>query len=133
MKHLYTALVIILSGLIVLFYFLSRSPAQPDVPVSIPHIGAVQILNGCGVKGVAQKIGDILRRKGFDVKEIGNAPDWNYEKTIVAARTRDMSVAGMVAEALRTENIIQLYNKSKMFDVTVFVGRDYLTLMQASH
>ncbi len=91
----------------------------------IPNIGRVQILNGCGINGAASAAADYLREYNFDVKDIGNAETWNYPHTIVASRTKDMTVAGKVADALDTKRIILLRDEKHLYDVTVFLGADY--------
>lgn len=133
MKKLYTAAVLLLTVLIGLFYFLThRNRPSASEPVTVPFIGAVQILNGCGTPGAAQVIADILRRNGFDVKEIGNAPDWNYRHTLVAARTRNLQTAALVAKTLKTDNLIPLRNDDGLFDVTLFVGDDFEAVAEAA-
>ena len=37
---------------------------------TIPSIGRIEVLNGCGVPGAAGKVADFLREKQFDVKNI---------------------------------------------------------------
>lgn len=91
----------------------------------VPDIGRVQILNGCGVNGAASAAADYLREHNFDVKDIGNADTWNYPHTIVASRTKDMTVAQKVADALEIEKIILLRDENDLYDVTVFLGADF--------
>jgi hypothetical protein len=91
----------------------------------IPSVGKVQVLNGCGAGGAAGVVADFLRSKKFDVKNIGNAPMSNYETTLVASRTRDMSIARMVAAALNTDAVFLMRTGDTMYNVTVYVGQDY--------
>ena len=94
---------------------------------TIPSIGRIQVLNGCGATGAANKVGDFLRAKGFDVKNKGNAPTSNYPFTLVVSRKNDMSIARQVAAALGAGNdkVILARNGDETYDVTVFVGSDY--------
>ncbi|MFH0920026.1 MAG: LytR C-terminal domain-containing protein [Fibrobacterota bacterium] len=128
MKTLYYGAIVLLSGLILFFFLLGRRhKAEAGItPATVPSIGSIQILNGTGKPGAAQVVSGFLRVKGFDVKEIGNAPDWNYEETMVVSRVRDMETARRVAEALQTQNCLKIRSDTRQFDVTVFVGRDYL-------
>jgi len=132
MRYVYYGSVTLLIGLIILFYFLTngKSGAEPALP-PIPHIGSIQLLNGCGTPGAAQIIAELLRNKGFDVKEIANAPDWNYKSTLVVSRTRDMETARLIGQALDSRSVILLRNGSELFDATVFVGEDYLRIADA--
>jgi hypothetical protein len=131
MKYAYYISVALLTSLILLFYVMTRKKEDIQPPLTIPHIGSVQILNGCGTAGAAQVISDLLRNKGFDVKEIANAPDWNYKATLVASRTKDGGTAALLGKALGTSNVILLRNNAGLFDATVFVGEDYLKLAGA--
>ena len=94
---------------------------------TIPSIGRIQILNGCGVDGAANKVGDFLRAKGFDVKNKGNAPTSNYPFTLIVSRKKDMTIARQVAGALGAENdkVVLMRTGDETYDVTVFVGPDY--------
>jgi hypothetical protein len=94
---------------------------------AIPSIGRIQVLNGCGTDGAANKIRDFLRTKGFDVKSKGDAPTSNYPFTIIVSRKKDMSVAHQVAGALGAESdkVILMRNGDETYDVTVFVGSDF--------
>ena len=93
--------------------------------ITIPTIGSIQILNGCGVAGAANKVADFLRGRGFDVKNIGNASTSNYPFTLVVSRKKDMAIARQVAEALSTEKIILMRNGNDRYDATVFIGSDF--------
>lgn len=97
----------------------------PRVESDIPHIGSVRVLNGCGVNNAANEVADYLRDQGFDVKDVDNAPSWNYPHTIVVSRTVDMRNAEKVAKALSTERAILLRTEESLYDVVVYVGADF--------
>jgi hypothetical protein len=103
----------------------SLTPKADETDPSIPHIGSVQVLNGCGIDGAAQTTAEFLRRRGFDVKNIENARTWNYPFTIVAARSPDMSNARRVAKALKTDKVVLMRRGEYMYDVDVLVGPDF--------
>lgn len=108
-------------------------PAPPPAPVAedgIPHIGRLRVLNGCGISKAANEIAEHLRTAGFDVKDVDNAPTWNYEHTIVVSRTRDTHNAEQVAEALTTERVVMMRTDDSLYDVVVFVGTDFRERMQ---
>lgn len=91
----------------------------------IPSIGSIQILNGCGVAGAANKVADYLRSRGFDVKNKGNAPTSNYPFTMVVSRKKEMSIARQVAAALTTDKVVLLRTGDETYDATVFIGSDF--------
>lgn len=97
---------------------------KTDVSV-VPDIGRVQILNGCGAEGAANKVADFLRSNNFDVKFVGNADTWNYPYTMIIARTSDMSIARQVAAAMKTDKLVKIRNNDNSYDVTVYIGPDY--------
>lgn len=96
---------------------------------NIPHIGRVEVLNGCGVSGAAGALAGYLRDKSFDVKNTDNADSWNYTETIVISRTGEMDVAKQVADALRIKDVILLKNGQDLYNVTVIAGSDFSTLI----
>ncbi len=136
MKKKIAALFVLLAVLAgaIFFFFIAQKKLKDanneEIPITIPAIGSIQVLNGCGSAGTGQLIADLIRKAGFDVKEIGNAPDWNYKETIVANRSLDTTIAAEIARILGTDNLIPLHNGVSQFDVTVFVGADYQKLLK---
>ena len=104
--------------------------AESSQNETIPHIGSIEILNGCGADGAAAGVAEFLRQRKFDVKNIDNADSWNYPHTIVASRVKDMSVAREVAEALHTDRVILLRIPDTHYDVTIILGNDWQELIQ---
>ncbi len=93
--------------------------------VSVPYIGRVEVLNGCGIEGAAGKVAGYLRSTNFDIKSVGNAQTWNYPFTMVISRTQDTTVASQVASSLDTDKMVIIRNNDKMHDVTVIIGPDF--------
>ncbi len=106
-----------------------KSKASSSSQGAIPSIGRIQILNGCGTPGMSWIAADELRASGFDVKNdgIGNADFYNYQSTLIIARTQDMSIARQVgvAMALDPDNVFLFRTSDDRFDVTVILGADY--------
>lgn len=92
---------------------------------NVPCIGKIQVLNGHGGEGAADDVAGFLRAKKFDVINIGNAPSWNYPFTLVISRTKDMTIAQLVAGALKTDRVVLVRNEERAYDVTVIIGHDY--------
>ena len=97
---------------------LDDSPSLCEVPV------VVEVLNGCGREGVAEKVGEYLREKGFDVMFVGNADDFEYTETLVVDRCGDRSRALEVARALQVDAVIRQVSSIFFVDATVVVGGD---------
>lgn len=108
----------------------SRPEKSAEPVASIPYIGRIQVLNGCGGAGSARIVAGYLREKKFDVKQIGNAENWNFPRTLVISRTLDTTIATAVADALGTDNRVLIRNGDEMYDVTVIVGLDYRELIE---
>jgi hypothetical protein len=89
-----------------------------EVPV------VVEVLNGCGVGGIAQDVGEILIDRGFDVMFVSNADDFDYGETLVVDRSGDRSKALAVASALPGSTVIYQVSSSFFVDVTVVIGQD---------
>ena len=88
----------------------------------------IEILNGCGVSGIAARAHEFLRERGFDVVNVENARGFDYEETLVIDRGGDIRVARALAQALGTENIIRQVRPDLVLQATVILGRDYLEL-----
>lgn len=96
----------------------------------IGNVIQIEVLNGCGVSGLANQFTSTLRKNGFDVVETGNFKNFDLEETIVIARTFKKENAQRVAEALgiNEKNIIIEASDDFYLDATVVIGSDYQTL-----
>lgn len=98
-----------------------------DVPSEIIQ---VEVLNGCGVSGLADRFTYYLRDKGFDVVNKGNYIQFDIEKTIVIDRIGNTANAKEVAKSLgvNQNSIITQINEDYFLDVSVILGADYYKL-----
>ncbi|HLR30917.1 MAG TPA: LytR C-terminal domain-containing protein [Fodinibius sp.] len=96
----------------------------------IGKIIQLEVLNGCGVPGLADTFTSTLRKNGFDVVETGNFENFDMSKTIIIARTIDAKNARRVADALgiKAQNVIVEASKDFYLDATVVIGSDYKSL-----
>ncbi len=93
----------------------------------ISEIIQIEVLNGCGIPGIANAYTGVLRSNGFDVVETGNFDHFNLEKTIVISRSGVLDNARRVASALGVDpiHIIREESPDYFLDVTVVIGHDY--------
>jgi polyisoprenyl-teichoic acid--peptidoglycan teichoic acid transferase len=85
----------------------------------------VEVFNGSGKRQLAWKVTQKLRRAGFDVVSWGNYE--NIQKTtLVIDRTGDIRAAQAVAEKLSSAEIVSRIDKSKLVDITVIIGQNYI-------
>jgi hypothetical protein len=96
----------------------------------IGNVIQLEVLNGCGVPGVANDFTSTLRRNGFDVVETGNFKNFDMQNTVVIARTFDDDNAQRVADALgiSQENVFIEASEDFYLDATVVIGSDYKSL-----
>lgn len=138
-KHLFLNIVIALLAVVVFFLLYSFiTNTLTDKPVDwttdTPKNGEVSaeiiqldVLNGCGASGVAQRFTDYLRKRNFDVVQSTNYKTFDVEESLVIDRTGDLEAARKVAYALGIEdkNIVQQINPDYYLNVSVVIGRDY--------
>jgi hypothetical protein len=88
----------------------------------------VQILNGNGVPGIGQEVAELLVGKGYRVILSGNAPRFDYKRTLII--TYDSSAEG-VAEANRAQELLGVgevqvsAQEQGIVDLTIVVGKDF--------
>ncbi len=91
----------------------------------------VEVLNGCGVSGVAEKLTDHLRSNNIDVVNLGNYRSFEIENSIIIGRNEKIRNAEIVASIVGLDNqsIIQQIILDYMLDVTFILGKDYRNLI----
>lgn len=96
----------------------------------ISSVIQVEVLNGCGVPGLATVFTNKLRENGFDVVESGNADTFDIKETLVIDRNGNLENAKRVAKALGVseKNVIQEVAKTYFLDATIVIGSDYKQL-----
>lgn len=128
------AIIVLLGGLIVfltysLFTKISAFTSDDDLAdeVRTPRIIQLEVLNGCGITGVAEKFTNYLRQNDFDVVQIGNYISYDINNTLVVDRIGNKTNAVKVAQALGidTKNVIQQINDDYFLDVSLIIGKDF--------
>ena len=103
--------------------------STPD-PALVSQVIQLEVLNGCGVPGIATKYTGSLREFGFDVVETGNFDHFNVNNSIVISRSGNVENAHRVAKALGIpeKRVIQEQSPEFYLDVTLVIGADYESL-----
>jgi hypothetical protein len=141
-KNLLLNIIIAILGVVVFFFLYSfitntfvNKPVEWTTEAPAQGVGGTDIiqldvLNGCGVTGVAQKFTDFLRKRNFDVVQSSNYKTFDVQESIVIDRLGDLSAARRVAYALGIDerNIVQLINTDYYLNVSVVIGHDYKKL-----
>jgi hypothetical protein len=117
------------------YSFLVRNIFSPPVDANkanVPPGQVIQIdlLNGCGVPGAAQKFTGYLRARGYDVVEMKNYKTFDVKESLIIDRAGDLKTAQRVAYALGVSkaNVLQQINHDYFVDVSVVLGKDFATL-----
>ncbi len=87
----------------------------------------LQVLNGCGVAGIAGRIGKWLDKNGYDVVDVGNADRQDYHNSRILDRSGNLTAARELAGLLGlSETRIKRLNlmPEPEIDLTLIVGKD---------
>jgi hypothetical protein len=104
---------------------------QPEqTPQKPSRVIQLDVLNGCGAKGIGIKFTNYLRASGFDVVEMKNYKSFHVPQTMVVDRIGNLQTAKQVAKALGVseKNVIQQLNPDYYVEVSVIIGKDYADL-----
>jgi hypothetical protein len=86
----------------------------------------VAVLNASGIPRLADRGRARLRDDGrFDVKEIGNAPGFSPDSSVVLDRVGQVAHARAVADALGISRVESKPDANLYLDVTVVLGKDW--------
>ena len=89
----------------------------------------VEVLNGCGIKGIAARTADFLRTHQVDVVRSDNADHYDYPNTVIISRNENVESLKAVSRsfgiAMNDEtHILIVPDESLGVDVTVILGKD---------
>jgi len=91
--------------------------------VGVPGKATVWVFNGTRRSGLAERVSNTLRARGFDAYNKGNASMQTYSRTLVISRNGDMRTAQAVAQHLGVSNPFFLQSDIEITnDITVIVG-----------
>lgn len=101
-----------------------------DGDILISEVIQVQVLNGAGRAGLANRFTTALRKNGFDVVETGNFESFDIPNTYVIDRLGNLENARRVARALNLgeDRIVREVSEGFYLDATVVIGLDYDSL-----
>jgi len=93
----------------------------------------IEVLNGCGIQGMAGKFSRFLREHNIDVLNSDDADHYDYTHTLIITRTGNVQILDKVSSLLgfdsQDENhILNKPSSSSEFDLTVIIGSDYASI-----
>ncbi len=116
-------------------------PSLPDTPKLAIEIYEenpildieVEILNGCGVPGLAEKVSNFLRSQQMDVVRSDNADHYNYDQTILILRNENFEGLKKVSQSFGINEqdelrIKHIPDEKLSVDITVIIGSDFATI-----
>jgi hypothetical protein len=128
-------LLLVVTALLLTYSLIMRTTVRPPVDpkkadTEVEEIIQIDVLNGCGVAGVATTFTNYLRLRGYDVVEIGNYRTFDVPESIIIDRVGNLENAKKVAYALgiQENNVIQQINPDYFLDATLIIGNDYENL-----
>ncbi len=107
-----------------------RRPAPAPASAAPAPVVQVEVVNGCGVPGLAADVRSYLRAAGFDVVGVGDARPYRQKQTLVIDRGGGPEAARRVAAALgvASERVQHEPRPEEYLDASVVLGMDYKTL-----
>ena len=90
----------------------------------------VEVLNGCGLKGIAAQTAEFLRENHVDVVRSDNADHYDYPNTVIISRNENVESLKAVSKSFgvtmddKTHIITDDPDESLGVDVTVILGKD---------
>ncbi|HJZ05953.1 hypothetical protein A2634_01400 [Candidatus Amesbacteria bacterium RIFCSPHIGHO2_01_FULL_48_32] len=87
----------------------------------------VQVLNGSGVRGAAGVAGGYLESLGYSIADVGNAPDSDFEETVVRIKSDKKTYWEMLKADLGGKYTVvaqvESLEEGSLYDVVVIVGK----------
>jgi len=120
----------LLSVALKLFPRREQEASPPGVPVKL------EVLNGCGMTGLAAALTRELRRRGenVDVVKTGNAATMDYDSTVIIDRGGGVAALDYIGWLLGCNNRVieptESPQRELTVDLTVIVGLDFPSLFQ---
>ena len=89
----------------------------------------IEVLNGCGEKGIADLYANFLRKNNYDVIDYKNADNFNYNSSKIIVHNNNLAVEN-VADLfdIESKNVDYLFNENIFYDMTLIIGKDYKQL-----
>ena len=84
----------------------------------------IEVLNGSGGKGIAHKIARELELQGFEIANIDNADNFNYQKSEIIIHSKEINIDNEFKKLFKDFIILNKYNNLCEVDITVILGKD---------
>jgi len=87
----------------------------------------IELLNGSGEKGLANNAATLFESYGYQVVSVGNAPSFDYEKTVMYDNDGDKAAFQQVANVINCKNFgdAAALPGLRKANITVILGKDF--------
>lgn len=86
----------------------------------------VEVLNGNAMSGIAHKIAKDLELQGFKVINIGNADNFDYEKTKIIVYSKEVNLDNEFKKLFNDFEIVKEYRTQTDLDLVIILGKDMI-------
>lgn len=84
----------------------------------------IEVLNGNGIPGSARGVSELIKAKGFNVIGVGDAWNFDFEKTVIIDKVGERGLASELGRLLGAEVLVDYGGNIKYSDIVVIVGKD---------
>lgn len=114
------------------FFKPSATPLPTSVPIPIPSPTPkiarekviIEIQNGVGTPGLANKARAVFEKKGYIVETVANADSYSYKKTVIIAPQQ--AIFSLISTDIKEFGVkAATYEKTTGTKTTVIVGQDF--------
>ncbi len=150
-KFVYNILIVVLAIVVLVFiYSFVKNSLSGGVTIDDPQLNneqkeqlaidlyeenpildiKIEVLNGCGEKGIAAKVADFLRTEHIDVIRSENADNFDYDRTVLIHRSENLYDLKTLAKVLNFDisneaRVLIQPSTSADVDLTLVLGEDY--------
>ena len=84
----------------------------------------VEVLNGNAMTGIAHTIAKDLELQGFEIVNVGNADNFNYEQTKIIVYSKEVNLDNQFKELFKDFEIAKEYQDQTNLDLVIILGKD---------
>ncbi|SES74400.1 transcriptional attenuator, LytR family [Natronincola peptidivorans] len=84
----------------------------------------IEVLNGCGVNGVAARVAEKLEDHSIAVSEIGNYEVNNLQQSFIEYESKHKKDAKKISKLLSIKKLIEREDEASTSNITIIIGRD---------
>ena len=113
-------------GVIIILYMIypGDEPEIVEEEVTLEPI-SVEVLNGCGVSGVAAQMTEYLRLNDIDVLITDDADNSSYPETIIIGRDLQFDYTEIISQLTGIDNRTVDNVTESTVNITIIIGKDY--------